>query len=421
MLPKLKECIGDKNNKNKKSLNKLLIKIYDDILIGDKFVKHKLKTGCMNATLKLIKKEEPKKPEIYSNRFFPEHIKMYIEETGKHQLIYRCMINSREITIYFTLFYEKDLDVLNKYDNYARLMYIWLYICDIHSLKKCANTLSIYIYQTPFKKELPNKTTTTLSADNVNTAAAIHCTVDGEIVVYREEEWFKVFIHETFHSYGLEFGGFQTSNLKAQVKKLFPIESDFIIEETYAETWARIINCAFVSYVSMERKTDKKEYLMYMDFCLQNERLFALYQCNKVLQFMGLSYEDIYNMDERSIYLRKNLYREDTNVFAYYVLTCILMNNYYKFMKWCDINNNAFLRFNTTEKNLKDFGDLISDLYKSDKMINEMKCISKLINNKVYNNKVYNNKVYNNKVSTRPSLDFGWVGNTTRMSCIEMG
>lgn len=87
------------------------------------------------------------------------------------------------------------------------------------------------------------------------------------------------------------------------------------------------------------------------------------------------------------------------------------MNNYYKFMKWCDINNNAFLRFNTTEKNLKAFGDLISDLYKSDKMINEMKCISKLINN----------KVYNNKVSTRPSLDFGWVGNTTRMSCIEMG
>ena len=424
ILPKFKECITHQN-KNKVSLNKLLIKIHNDIIEGDKFVQYKLETGCMNATLRLITKEETKKPRIYTNRFFPEHIREYIEKNGKYQLIYPCVINGREITIYFILFSENDLNLLDKYENYARMIYTWLYICDLHSLKKCANTLSVYIYQTPFKKELPNKTTTTLSANNVNTAATLHCAVDGEIVIYREEEWFKVFIHETFHSYGLDFGGFQSTNLKAQVKKIFPIESDFIIEESYAETWARIINCGFVSYSSMEKKTDKNEFLMYMDFCLQNERLFALYQCNKVLQFMGLSYEDIYKTDEISVHLRKNLYREDTNVFAYYVLTGILMNDYYKFLKWCDINNIVFLRFNTTEKNLKYFGDLICALYKSDKMINGIKCISKIINNKVCNNKERNNKERNNKErnnkgQTKPDLDIKWIGSTTRMSCIEL-
>jgi len=400
MLPKFKKCINYNKNKNKASLNKLLIKIYNDIIEGDKFVQHKLDTGCMNATLKLITKRETKKPQIYVSRFFPEHIKKYVEETGKHQLIYRCKINGREITIYFTLFSENDLNILDKYDNYAFLIYIWLYICDIYSLKKCANTLSVYIYQTPFKKELPNKATTTLGVNNVNTAFTMHCAVNGEIVIYREEEWFKVFIHETFHSYGLDFGGYTTSNLKSHVKKIFPIESDFHIKEAYAETWARIINCAFVSYYSMEHKTDKKEFLLYMDFCLQSERIFALYQCNKVLQFMGLSYEDIHKTDEKSIYLRRSLYREDSNIFAYYILTSIFLNDYYQFMNWCHLNNIVFLRFNVTEKKIKDFGNLISALYKSESMNREIKNINNIINNKMLNN--------------------NWITNTTRMSCIEI-
>ena len=56
------------------------------------------------------------------------------------------------------------------------------------------------------------------------------------------------------------------------------------------------------------------------------------------------------------MYLRKNLYREDTNVFSYYILTAILLNDYYGFMRWCEKNNIGFIRFNSTEKNLRDFG-----------------------------------------------------------------
>ena len=415
ILPKFKECMIYKNLKNKTALDKLLIKLYNDIVEGHNFVKYKLKRGCMKAILKPL--GVPEKPEIYESRFFPQTIKTYIEDRGKYQLIYKCSINNREITIRFTLFSENDLEHLTKYDNYAHLMYIWLYICDIYSLKKCANTLSVYVYLTPFDKNLPDKPITTIGTNNVNTAFTLACAVNGEIVLFRKEEWMKVFIHETFHSYGLDFSSYSSSSIKESIKQIFPIQSDFIIEEAYAETWARIINCAFTSYNSMgEKKKEekKKEFLLYMDFCLQNERLFALYQCNKVLNFMGLTYEDIYSNSEKSMYLRKNLYREDTNVFSYYILTAILLNDYYGFMRWCEKNNIGFIRFNSTEKKLRDFGELIKDLYNTKSMHQGLNCISNSINNKLYKNK------YAGKSPGLLEEQRKWVGNTTRMSCIEL-
>jgi len=422
ILPKFKECMAYKhaNEKFLNSLNKMLMTLYKDISNGDKFVKHQLNTGCMKAVLKQISETEKAAiPEIYNSRFFPSIIKNYIEDMGKHQLTYKCVINNREISILFTLFSENDLADLTKYDKYAKLMYIWLYICDIYSLKKCAKTISIYVYLTPYKKFLPEKTTTTIGTNHVNTAFTLACAVNGEIVLFREEEWMKVFIHETFHAYGLDFGSYTSLSIKETVKKIFPIKSDFNIEEAYAETWARIINAAFVSYNSLKKKSDAKEFLIYMNFSLQIERLFALYQCNKILQFMGLTYQDLYNTNEKSMYLRNNLYREDTNVFAYYVLTSIFLNDYYAFINWCKKNNIAFIRFDSTEKNFENFGELIKELFDAESMRNGLKCISNSINNKIYKKRLSVSEEDFDKIQELKDHR-KWVGNTTRMSCIEL-
>ena len=114
------------------------------------------------------------------------------------------------------------------------------------------------------------------------------------------------------------------------------------------------------------------------------------------------------------MYLRKNLYREDTNVFSYYILTAILLNDYYGFMRWCEKNNIGFIRFNSTEKNLRDFGELIKDLYNTKSMHQGLNCISNSINNKLYKNK------YAGKSPELLEEQRKWVGNTTRMSCIEL-
>ena len=414
ILPKFKECMAYKDKINNKkfinSLNKLLLVLYNDILKAEKFVSNKIQKGCVKGILK--ERTNFKKPDIYSSKFFQPDIKEYVEKKGLYQLVYNCFINKREISIIFTLFSRDDLLNLKKYDEYVRVIYIWLYICEMYSQKSCANTLNIYIYLTPFKKILPNKKNTTIGINHVNTAFTLACAENGEIVLFREEEWMKVFIHETFHSYGLDFGSYSSLSIKSYVKTIFPIDSEFNIEEAYSETWARIINSAFVSYNSLKNKYDKKEFLIYMNFSLQVERLFSLYQCNKILQFMGLSYQDMYSKDDESVHLREKLYREETNVFSYYVLTCIFMSDYYNFMKWCEINNINLIRFNSTERNFIKFGDLINKLYNSENMKEGLICISNSINNKV------NSKT--NKRNEYIKKNHNFILNTMRMSSIEL-
>ena len=191
--------------------------------------------------------------------------------------------------------------------------------------------------------------------------------------------------------------------VKDSVKKIFPIDSEYNIEEAYAETWARIINSGFCSYESLADKKDAKTFRLYMDFSLRIERLFSLYQCEKILRFMGLTYQDLHSSEEKSAYLRGNFYREKTNVFAYYVLTALFMDDYLGFLQWCHDNNTAFMRFNCTHKNLEKFSKFIEDIYDSETFKSGLKCVGKIGRRKRIKN--------TDKVETL--LD------TTRMSIID--
>ena len=124
--------------------------------------------------------------------------------------------------------------------------------------------------------------------------------------MYREEEWRKVFIHETFHY-------FEFDNLSESVKTLFPVAPFVDLKETYCEVWARIINCA------LSGQTEK---------CIARERQWSCFQMVKVLDYMGLRYADL--LEKRNL----ERYQEKTNVFAYIVLGAILMQDPRRFMLW---------------------------------------------------------------------------------------
>jgi hypothetical protein len=68
--------------------------------------------------------------------------------------------------------------------------------------------------------------------------------------------------------------------------------------------------------------------------------------------------------------IRENLYKEKTNVLSYYVVKCVLLNNYQGFLNWCSSNNSTLLNFKKTIENQRLFCNFIGKNYKTISMLN---------------------------------------------------
>jgi hypothetical protein len=99
----------------------------------------------------------------------------------------------------------------------------------------------------------------------------------------------------------------------------------------------------------------------------------------KVLDFMNLKYKQLYSTDTEITGLRNTLYRENTNVLAYYVIACILLNDYPSFIEWCDSNNISLLQFKKTTANQDKFCQYILSKYKSTGFLRNIKCSEHLL------------------------------------------
>jgi hypothetical protein len=394
---------NNNHNNNNDNNNDELKVIYNDIHTAYALMK---KTKKLRSDIK--KKEEMSKPEMYDSHFLPKEINEYIIKNTKYQLTYYDDIN--DIKIHFALFSENELEHLDNYIEQAEVIILWLYICRMYSAKTCANKIKIYIYPTPFNKKLPKSNIDILSAEHVNTAYTYDCPKDAEIIIFRNEEWFKVFLHESFHTYGLDFSNIKNNKntgLYNQLKSIFPIESEFNVTEAYAETWARIMNCAICVFYALikKNKKDEKKFIEYMHSSLELESSFSIFQCNKILKFMGMEYKDLYEKKEESSILKRQLYKEKTNVFAYYIITSILMNDIDGFLKWCSGHNLSLLQFNNkSQQALKEFGEYIEKEYKNEKMNECLKEMNELYLNSSKSNK---NKMNNILLETTRMTLFG--------------
>ena len=95
----------------------------------------------------------------------------------------------------------------------------------------------------------------------------------------------------------------------------------------------------------------------------------SITQSLKILQFMNLNYKLITSTKQTAIIACKHLYKQETAVFTYYVITGLLVNNYLQFMNWCLENNPSFLQFDKTTDNLNKYVKMIRK-FKDDKNIN---------------------------------------------------
>lgn len=297
--------------------------------------------------------------------------------------------------------------MIEEYNKYVDSIIMWLYILNEYSSKQCSNTLIIYIYFTSLNKSLPSSHIHILDEVNVNTAFTITCQKESEIVIFRKEEWFKVFIHETFHNFGLDFSDMNTNDSTKHILTLFPVHSQVNLYESYTEFWAEMINALFCSFFSLKDKTDIDMFLSNSEFFINFERLYSFFQLIKVLHFMGLTYNDLYSKDPHSKILRETMYKEKTNVLSYYVIKAILINNYQDFLFWCKTHNLSLLQFKKTLTNQKEYCKFIEKKYKTKNMLELVNTTEKFF------------KQVQTKTTT--SINKKFILSNLRMSICELG
>jgi hypothetical protein len=139
--------------------------------------------------------------------------------------------------------------------------------------------------------------------DHVNTGYANN----EHIVIYRKEEWFKVFIHECFHFFHYDGTLFEPS-LQDDILKLFKVKSDVNLYESYCEIWARTLNCCMVSVINN----------LPVSIFIEREKKYSVRHMVNVLRHMQLTYDDLF---------RENTFHENTNVLAYVVIGALLMHH----------------------------------------------------------------------------------------------
>jgi hypothetical protein len=322
-----------------------------------------------------------------SMEYFPDEIQHHILNEPGVAITYKFEVVSRKVVLHFVEFNTHNPD-MKKMQAHAKRVCALMHLVSTHASRiMCSSTLNVYIYMTEFKKRFPTKKGEAIDTEHANTGMSYHCAKANDIVVYRKEEWFKVLIHESFHAFGLGFiendmpEGMDQA-MQAMLQKTYSISHPVRIYETYCEIWARILNVMFDCFVddhatpvyggststSTSTSNNSTEFPVFMECVMEgldaNAR-FAQQQCAKLLRYTDISYETLTQPTEpnRAIVLKK--YRESTNVFAYYVMTCALLHSPNEFMAWCHKNNpltpdkKGIMQFRTIPANFNGFMELL--------------------------------------------------------------
>jgi hypothetical protein len=283
------------------------------------------------------------------NEYFPDDIRAHIID--QTYTLYTILFKIKEITINVKIYENTNKTNkinINKYIYFIKLI---LNICATESTTTKKH-FDITFYLTPFEKTQPS---TSVNPEHINSG---YCMFNGELVIFRKEEWFKVFIHECFHLFCLDF-----NEVNIDFKKIFSIffiKSDFLFFESLVEFWARTINIAIVSYFT-KKNISYEDFEMLMEVNLSIEKVYCILQMKHFLSGMNITYQDM---------ITKSVdYNETTNGFCYYVLPALLISHYEQTMLWFVEHNQTLLQFKKNTESVYLFYQYIRSIYKSSQFL----------------------------------------------------
>ena len=246
------------------------------------------------------------------------------------------------------LYTFSDSRTLEEITNMFHNVLSWLCICERISKSSCSKALSITIYLTPHLRKFPKKLDF-LTPINVNGGFATVCAPRNEITVYRNEEWFKVFIHETIHAFGFEPAGIDEELFNSKINSLLgPVDHSIRAGETYCEVLARIWKTCFSAYsLSQERGYNSFNIAFWMLYMV--ELSFSQLQYRMLLNSQGIKcIDDV-----------AGKWKETTHGIAYYVLTSLLLSFPESLFDWIRHSTRGALRYTGRREGIVEITNLI--------------------------------------------------------------
>ena len=313
---------------------------------------------------------------LTDNEYIHEEMKEYIKREKHSKVIaYKIPTKSSPISLNFVIYGSKQQQKKQIVEIDAYIVHILVAIDLIIMLtndnsSECSVAgLTIFFYWTPFKREMPKKGEI-IGAKHVNGGFCYGCTRSGTVVILRKEEWFKVFVHELIHNFGVDDYFFKLGNNIykngeiGDIGEIFNLNAEITagkfnlgLQECVTEFWACLLKCAILSLKKpsvkktlkrgvkrdktlKKRKNNDERYISaFIKGFEQNLHLeitHSFIQSVKILEHNNLKYSDILSKTSPA-----NNYRETSHVFSYYVLKLILLYNCAAFVEreFFEINN----------------------------------------------------------------------------------
>lgn len=229
----------------------------------------------------------------------------------------------------------------------------WLYYLDetLPLNSACSNTLTIYFFMTDHVKKLPSNQETMQSKKlepiHVNSAFTYGCTKNNRIFLFRKEEWFKAFIHESMHALGVDFSSESEHEMQNStnvlIKQCFHgIRShNLCIFESYTEIWAELMNILISVFESTHYTKYNSTVKKRVESMIQLEMTWSLIQAAKIMQYYKIQDFKFFFDNKRIVYQENRNPRNGNNewetcIFSYYILKSVLYFYWIPFLKWCN-------------------------------------------------------------------------------------
>jgi len=278
---------------------------------------------------------------IEDNDYLPSYIKSYINnKRNVTHIKYKLNFYNKNVFInYYLVDDNKSKEELHNEINFlAQFVYL------MYNITKYKHTNNIFdIYLTNFKKELGSNNI--IDVQNINSGVCYFNDINRKILIYRNEEYIKVFIHEFLHSCHIDKYLHQNTNTNIYEKFNFDYKkTKIMLNETYTEFWCNIIYISIFSY-NLSKNSTINNYINIFDELMEKQVYFSVLQSVKILNIYNIKYLDTINNTVHN-------YSEGTHALSYYYFKSLLLFKYKNVMNMCEKN---IIANETTKENIEKY------------------------------------------------------------------